>query len=96
MSRTIAIGDVHGCAEEFEELLQLLRLPAKDRLIRWRLDQSRPDSHGAVRIARENGIEAILGNHELRILTALRESRPGMLKDYDLKIRQRTRMTGSI
>ena len=90
MSRTIAIGDVHGCAEEFEELLQLLRPTAKDRLIQvGDLINRGPDSHGAVRIARENGIEAILGNHELRILTALRESRPGMLKDYDLKtIRQ--------
>ena len=78
MSRTIAIGDVHGCAEELEELLQLLRPTAKDRLIQvGDLINRGPNSHGAVRIARENGIEAILGNHELRILTALREGRPG-------------------
>ncbi|MGC6455385.1 MAG: metallophosphoesterase [Coraliomargaritaceae bacterium] len=90
MSRTIAIGDVHGCAEEFAELLQLLSPTAKDRVIQLGdLINRGPDSHDAVRIARENGIEAILGNHELRILTALRESRPGMLKEYDLEtIRQ--------
>jgi predicted phosphodiesterase len=90
MSRTIAIGDVHGCAEEFEELLQLLNPTADDRLIQLGdLINRGPDSHRVVRLARENAIEAILGNHELRILTALRESQPSMLKDYDLKtIRQ--------
>ena len=85
MSRTIAIGDVHGCAEEFAELLQLLNPKSGDRVIQLGdLINRRPDSHGAVRIARENGIEAILGNHELRILTALREKRPEQLKEYDL------------
>lgn len=86
MSRTIAIGDVHGCAEEFAELLQLLSPKEGDRLIQLGdLINRGPDSHDTVRIARENGIEAILGNHELRILTALRESRPDLLKEYDLQ-----------
>lgn len=90
MSRTIAIGDVHGCAEEFAELLQLLSPTAEDRLVQLGdLINRGPDSHLAVCIARENKVEAILGNHELRILTALRESRPELLKEYDLEtIRQ--------
>lgn len=33
MPRTIAIGDVHGCADEFEELLNALELEPKDRVI---------------------------------------------------------------
>ncbi|MEC8614033.1 MAG: metallophosphoesterase, partial [Verrucomicrobiota bacterium] len=33
MPRTIAIGDVHGCANEFEELLKKLELKPNDRVI---------------------------------------------------------------
>ena len=85
MNRTIAIGDVHGCAEELAELLEALNPSPKDRLIQLGdLINRGPDSRGAVELAREYGIECIWGNHELRILTALRERRPEILKDYDL------------
>ncbi|NQY31771.1 MAG: metallophosphoesterase [Coraliomargarita sp.] len=85
MSRTIAIGDVHGCAEEFAELLEALNTKPKDRLIQLGdLINRGPDSRGAVELAREYGVEGIVGNHELRILTALRKQSPNILKDYDL------------
>ena len=30
--RIIAIGDIHGCTDEFEELIDKLQLGAKDRI----------------------------------------------------------------
>lgn len=86
MSRTIAIGDVHGCAEEFAQLLELIDPQEEDRVIQLGdLINRGPDSHSVIRIARQYKVEAILGNHEHRILTALREKRPELLKDYDLE-----------
>lgn len=85
MPRTIAIGDVHGCADEMEELLEALNLKADDRVIQLGdLVNRGPDSRRVIQLARSYKIEAILGNHELRLLTALRENRPEILKEYDL------------
>jgi len=85
MGRIIAIGDVHGCHEEFEELIERLRVdPRTDRVIQLGdLVNRGPDSHRAIRLAEERGIESILGNHELRLLRARREGRDEALKDYD-------------
>lgn len=85
MPRTIAIGDVHGCADEFEELLNALELEPKDRVIQLGdLVNRGPDSHGVLELVREYQVEAILGNHELRLLRAREEKRKDLLKDYDL------------
>jgi len=84
MRRTIAIGDIHGCADEFEELLQALDIRKKDRLIQvGDLINRGPDSHRVLKIAREYKIEAIMGNHELRLLTAHQRQDTSLLKDYD-------------
>jgi predicted phosphodiesterase len=84
MPRIIAIGDVHGCADEFEELLEALELEPKDRVIQvGDLINRGPDSHRVLKLAREYKVEAILGNHELRLLTARNKNRPELLKDYD-------------
>lgn len=84
MPRTIAIGDVHGCAIEFEELLEALELQPEDRVIQvGDLVNRGPDSHYVLELAREYKVEAILGNHELRLLAARREKRPELLKYYD-------------
>ncbi|MGJ8651626.1 MAG: metallophosphoesterase [Opitutaceae bacterium] len=84
MPRTIAIGDVHGCAEEFEELLDALNILEDDRVIQvGDLINRGPDSHRVLELARIYQVEAILGNHELRLLTAREENRPDLLKDYD-------------
>lgn len=85
MGRIIAIGDVHGCAEEFAELLEAIAPSKKDRLIQLGdLINRGPDSRGVIELAREYKVEAILGNHELRVLRALKERQPTQLKDYDL------------
>lgn len=84
MPRTIAIGDVHGCAEEFEELLNALELDEADRVIQLGdLVNRGPDSHRVIELARVYKIESILGNHELRLLRFHREGRKDLLKDYD-------------
>ena len=86
MGRIIAIGDVHGCAEEFAELLQAIDPQKDDRIIQLGdLVNRGPDSRGVIELAREYKVEAILGNHELRILRALKKQTPSMLRDYDLE-----------
>jgi diadenosine tetraphosphatase ApaH/serine/threonine PP2A family protein phosphatase len=84
MPRIIAIGDVHGCAVEFEELLNALELDEVDRVIQvGDLVNRGPDSHRVVELARIYEVESILGNHEVRLLRYHREGRKDQLKDYD-------------
>ncbi|MFO8027339.1 MAG: metallophosphoesterase [Opitutales bacterium] len=84
MPRTIAIGDVHGCADEFEELLNALELQPEDRVIQLGdLVNRGPDSHGVLELVREYKVEAILGNHELRLLRSRRKGGKSLLKGYD-------------
>ena len=84
MPRTIAIGDVHGCADEFEELLRRLELKPDDRVIQvGDLVNRGPDSHRVVELAREYQVEAIIGNHELRLLSARKKNKPSLLKQDD-------------
>jgi len=84
MPRTIAIGDVHGCADEFEELLKRLELKPDDRVIQvGDLVNRGPDSHRVIELAREYQVEAIIGNHELRLLSARKKNKPSLLKQDD-------------
>ena len=84
MPRTIAIGDVHGCADEFEELLAKLELKPDDRVIQvGDLVNRGPDSHRVIELAREYQVESIIGNHELRLLTARGKNKPSLLNQYD-------------
>jgi len=64
--RTIVIGDVHGCLDEFRELLKLLSFSkGRDRLVSvGDLVDRGPDSVGCVRFARECGATVVMGNHE--------------------------------
>jgi bis(5'-nucleosyl)-tetraphosphatase (symmetrical) len=68
--RTICIGDIHGCVEEFEELLDKLQYKSEtDRLILLGdlLDRG-PDSAAVVRKARKMELECLQGNHEYKFL----------------------------
>lgn len=68
--RTILIGDVHGCAGELGELIERLRpVRGVDRVIFiGDLINKGPDSPGVWRQFRALGAEAVMGNHELRLL----------------------------
>lgn len=66
MGRTIVIGDVHGCLDEFRALVTLVSYDRKrDRLVQLGdLMDRGPDPVGCVRYAREQGFEVLRGNHE--------------------------------
>lgn len=62
----VAIGDIHGCLEEFEELLKTIQYKKEQMrvvLLGDLMDRG-PDPVGCVRKARELGLECIMGNHE--------------------------------
>jgi bis(5'-nucleosyl)-tetraphosphatase (symmetrical) len=66
-TRRIFIGDVQGCREELELLLERLKFdPAGDRLCSVGDAINRgPDSAGCVRLFKKLGAEMVVGNHEL-------------------------------
>ena len=85
MRRTIVIGDVHGCAEEFEALLLALKLKLKDRVFQvGDLVNRGPDSHRTIELAKEYNVSCVLGNHEIRLLKAKKQNSVEGLRKYDL------------
>jgi hypothetical protein len=62
----VAVGDVHGCIDELQELLKLLSYdPNQMRLILLGdLMDRGPDPVGCVRFVRELNVECVKGNHE--------------------------------
>ncbi len=82
--RTIAIGDIHGCADEFEELIDKLAPQRADRMILLGdLVNRGPDSARVIALARARAHRALLGNHELRLLNYRRTGDPTHLKKSD-------------
>src|SRR5690349_20017112 len=78
MARRIFVGDIQGCREELEELLELVRFdPATDALEPvGDLVNRGPDSSGTLRLLRKLGARGVLGNHDLHLLRAARGERP--------------------
>jgi len=75
--RLIAIGDIHGCHQEFAELLDRLSLTGADRLVLLGdLVNRGPDSGRVIDLARRHRAISLLGNHELRLLTYRRTGEP--------------------
>lgn len=64
--RSIIVGDIHGCLDEFDELLRTVSFHReRDQLVLLGdLVDRGPDPVGVVRRARELGALAVLGNHE--------------------------------
>lgn len=63
---TVAVGDIHGCLEEFEELLKKIQYNKEQMrlvLLGDLMDRG-PDPVGCIRKARELGVECVMGNHE--------------------------------
>ena len=72
-SRTIFIGDIHGCFDELIQLLEKLKYqPKSDRLISvGDLVHKGPKSSEVLDFFIFNDLEAIIGNHDYRFLNAL-------------------------
>lgn len=70
IKRTIIVGDIHGCIDEFKELINKLSYDKKnDRLILLGdLIDRGPDSVAVVRKSREMNLECVMGNHEYKFL----------------------------
>lgn len=68
--RRIFVGDVQGCREELERLLELVRFdPAADELHPVGDFVNRgPDSAGVLRLARAADAGGVLGNHDVHAL----------------------------
>jgi hypothetical protein len=87
-SRTIIIGDVHGCYDELQDLLRAVKARPEDRLISvGDLICKGPDSRRVIEWAMaQPNLECILGNHELRFLNCRRRGVIPNVKPYDLEV----------
>lgn len=82
--RIVAVGDIHGCHEEFADLLNRLALQPEDRLILLGdLINRGPDSAKVVDLARAHRALSLLGNHEFRLLEFRRTGNRDLLKEND-------------
>lgn len=67
--RTILVGDVHGCRQELEALLDKIHFSSGDRLVFVGDVIARgPDSLGVLDVVRTTGAILVRGNHEQRLL----------------------------
>jgi hypothetical protein len=83
--RLIAIGDVHGCADELEEMLDKIAPTVDDTLIFLGDLVNRGPATARVleRVRNLANARSLLGNHELRLLRYRHQGDPAVLKDYD-------------
>lgn len=70
---TLVIGDVHGCAAELDALLRLVG--AERVVLVGDLFTKGPDPGGVWSLVKQLGLDAVLGNHDLRLLDHLRGAR---------------------
>ena len=76
--RTLFIGDVHGCAQELDALLEECSWRPGERVVLvGDLVAKGPDSAGVVRRARELGALAVRGNHDAHVLRWRSGEMPG-------------------
>jgi hypothetical protein len=71
MRPTIVVGDVHGCLDELRRLLAASGYAPGERLVLvGDLVAKGPDSPGVLQLLREEGAQAVLGNHDDHVLRA--------------------------
>lgn len=69
-ARRIYVGDIQGCREELEQLLEKVRFdPSTDELCpAGDLVNRGPDSLGVLRLSMELDVHGVLGNHDVHLL----------------------------
>jgi hypothetical protein len=68
-ARVLIVGDLHGCREELEDLLEHSGWDERDQLVSvGDLVAKGPDSLGVVRLMRKLGALAVRGNHDQHCL----------------------------
>jgi hypothetical protein len=89
VARTLIVGDIHGCTEEFDELLLALAYqPGRDRLVLvGDLVARGPDSRGVIDRAMEYHAESVRGNHDERVLQWWRAQRRHGRKEADRTVK---------
>ncbi len=77
--RTLFIGDIHGCAREFEQLLGKLEFRKDSDLLYLTGDAftKGPDPVGVWKLIQDTGARMVLGNHDVRLPERLRLHRSG-------------------
>lgn len=76
--RTLIIGDVHGCLDELQRLLDTMDYSPEDRLVFvGDLINKGPDSLGVLEYVDSLDAEVILGNHELGFVQFIKGNYPG-------------------
>ena len=86
--RTVFVGDIHGCFQEFLELLEKIHYkPEEDRLISLGdLVNKGPESAAVLDYFIENKIEAVMGNHDEWLWRALK-GKSEMYEDAEIILR---------
>jgi bis(5'-nucleosyl)-tetraphosphatase (symmetrical) len=81
--RRIFVGDIQGCREELERLLEAVRFdPAGDRLEPVGDVVNRgPDSLGTLRLLRSLDAGGVLGNHDVHLLHLAHRRKKGRARD---------------
>jgi hypothetical protein len=78
--RVIAIGDVHGCITELQDLLRVCDYrPGDELILLGDLVAKGPDSQAVVQMAREIGARAVRGNHDHEVIRC----REAMMRGHD-------------
>lgn len=75
-NRLVFVGDVHGCREELEHLLEKVKFNHKhDHLVlAGDMVSKGPDSPGVVKLAQKLGASCVRGNWEDKLLLAIAEA----------------------
>jgi bis(5'-nucleosyl)-tetraphosphatase (symmetrical) len=81
--RRVFVGDIQGCREELERLLEMVAFdPARDRLEPVGDVVNRgPDSAGVLRLLRSMGAGGVLGNHDVHLIRVAAGRRRLNLRD---------------